>query len=99
MGFLLIDLLTTGVNPEGKNVFKRENIGFAFGASVCARAQLCLTLCDPMDCSPPGPSVHGTFLVRIIEWVAISFSRGSSRPRDQTPVSCVSCIGRWILYH
>ena len=78
MGFLLIDLITTGVNPEGKDVFKRENIGFAFGASVCVCAQLCLTLCDPMDCIPPGPSVHGTFLARIMEWVAISFSRGSS---------------------
>ena len=42
---------------------------------------------------------HGISQARILEWVAISFSRGSSRPRDQTPVSCVSCIGRWILYH
>ena len=48
-----------------------------------------------MDCSPPGSSVHGIFQARILEWVAISFSRGSSRPRDGT---CVSCIGRWILY-
>ena len=49
-----------------------------------------------MDCSPPGSSVHGIFEARILEQVAISFSRGSSRPRDQT---CVSCIGRQILYH
>ena len=41
-------------------------------------AQLCLTLCDPMDCSPPGSSVHGILQVRILEWVAISLSRGSS---------------------
>ena len=47
-------------------------------------AQLCLTVCDPMDCSPPGSSVHGILQVRILEWVAILFSRGSSRPRDQT---------------
>ena len=40
--------------------------------------QLCPTLCDPMDCSPPGSSVHGIFQARILEWVAISFSRGSS---------------------
>ena len=47
-------------------------------------AQLCPTLCDPMDCSPPGSSVHGISPAKMLEWVAISFSRGSSRPRDQT---------------
>ena len=62
-------------------------------------AQSCPTLCDPMDSSPPGSSVHGISLARILEWVAISFSRGSSQSRDQTRFSCVSCIGRWILYH
>ena len=51
-------------------------------------AQLCPTLCDPMDCSPPGFFVHGILQARILEWVAISFSRGSSWPRDQTQVSC-----------
>ena len=45
-------------------------------------AQSCLTLCDPMDCSLPGSSIHGIFQTRILEWVAISFSRRSSRPRD-----------------
>ena len=45
------------------------------------------TLCDPMDCSPPGSSVHGILQARILEWVAISFSRGSSRPRDRTHIS------------
>ena len=49
----------------------------------------CLTLCNPMDCSPPGSSVLGILQARILEWVAISFSRGSSRPRDQTLVSCI----------
>ena len=44
--------------------------------------QLCLTLCDPMDCSLPGSSLHGIFQARVLEWVAISFSRGSSQPRD-----------------
>ena len=53
-------------------------------------AQLCLTLCNPMDCSLPGSSVHGILQVRILEWVAISFSRGSSRPRDQTWASCIA---------
>ena len=62
-------------------------------------AQSCPTLCDPMDCSPPESSVHGILQARIPEQVAMSSSRGSSRPRDQTHISCVSCIGRWILYH
>ena len=53
-------------------------------------AQLCPTLCDPMDCSPPGPSVPGIFQARVLEWVAISFSRRSSQPRDQTQVSCTA---------
>ena len=61
--------------------------------------QSCPNLCNPQDCSPPGSSVHGTSQARIMEWVAISFSRGSSRPRDPTNVSCVSYIGRQILYH
>ena len=47
-------------------------------------AQSCKTVCDPMHCSPPGCSVHGIFQARIPEWVVISFSRGSSRSRDQT---------------
>ena len=58
-------------------------------------AQSCLTLCDPMACSPRGSSVHGILQSRIMEWVVISFSRGSSPPRDGI---CSSCIGRQILY-
>jgi len=57
-------------------------------------AQSCLTLCDPMDGSPPGSSVHAILQARILEWVAISFFTGSSR--DQT---CILCICRCILYH
>ena len=53
-------------------------------------AQSCLTLCNPMDCSPPGSSVHGILQARILEWVAISFSRGSSQPRDRTQVSHIA---------
>ena len=59
---------------------------------VVSVAQLCLILCDRMDCSPPGSSVHGMFKATILEWVSISSSRGSSQPRDLTRVSCVSCI-------
>ena len=51
--------------------------------------QLCPTLCDPTDCNLLGSSVHGIVRARVLEWVAISFSRGSSRPRDQTQVSCI----------
>ena len=106
--------------------------------STSVHVQSCLTLCDPMDCSPPGFSVHGILQARVLEWasspghlpnpgvkftssespalsdrfltteplmgsplrilepIALSFSRGSSRPRDRT---CVSCISRLILYH
>ena len=60
------------------------------GGCVCARAQSCPTLCDPMDYSPSGSSVHGILQARILEWVAISFSRGSSPLRDQTHVSCLA---------
>ena len=61
-------------------------------------SHLCLILCDRMDCSPSGSSVHGILQAKILEWVAISSSRGSSQPGDQTQVY-VSCIGRQILYH
>ena len=49
--------------------------------------QSCPTFCDPMDRSPPGPSAREIFQARVLEWIAISFSRGSSRPRNQTWVS------------
>ena len=62
-------------------------------------AQLRPTLCNAMDCYQLDPSVHGILQVRILEWVAISSSRGSSWPRDWTQASCVSCMGRQILYH
>ena len=52
--------------------------------------------CHPMNCSPPGFPVRGISQARILEWIAIPFSRGSSQPRDRTHVSC---IGRWILYN
>ena len=56
-------------------------------------------LCDPMDCSPPGSSVHGISQAKIVEQVAISFSSGSSWFRDRTQFFCVSCISGWVLYH
>ena len=65
---------------------------------ACLVAQLCLKICDPMDCSLPGSSVHWAFWARILEWVDIPFSRGSSPSRDHTLVSCICrqipyCLG------
>ena len=60
-------------------------------ACVCAKLlQSPLTLCDPVNCSLPGSSVHGTLQARILEWVAVLSSWGSSRPRDRTCVSCIA---------
>ena len=67
---------------------------------ACSDAQLLSPVqlfCDLMDCSPPGSSVHGVIPARILQWVAISFSRGSSRPGDPTCISCVSFTSRQIL--
>ena len=54
---------------------------------VKVKVKSCLTLCDPMGCTLQGSSVHGIFQAVVLEWIAISFCRGSSRPRDQTQVS------------
>ena len=69
---------------------------------VCMGAlllQSCLTLCDPMECSPPGSSVRGILQATILEWVAMPSLRGSSRPRDQNFISYISCIVGQILHH
>ena len=63
---------------------------FIFLMLVCLVSQSRLTLCNPLDSSPPGSSVHGIFQTRILAWVVISFFRGSSWPRDQTCVSCIA---------
>ena len=65
----------------------------SWGLRVCLRAQSLQpwpALCDPVDCSPPGSSVRGILQARMLEWVAMPFSRGSSWPRDQTWVSCIA---------
>ena len=71
-----------------------KNVGSGTRLKVTVLAQLCPTLWDPMDCSLPGSSVHGISQARILEWVAIPFSRGSSWPRDQTQVS--GTVGRFL---
>ena len=86
-------VLSSSVNPT-------EPDYLCYQYSLCVKSlQSCPTLCDLMDCSPPGSSVHGILQAGILGWVAISSSRGSSWPRDLTHISCISCIGRRILYH
>ena len=86
----------TGYGPVAVLLFltPEQNLWF-----WCMRArrvsQSCPTLCNPMDCSPPGSSAHGISKARILEWVAMPSSRGSSQSRDRTHISC---IGRWVLY-
>ena len=88
--------------PRGTGV--RDKLGdqnrhkYTVCVHTCA-AHLYPTLRHPVYCSPPGSSVYGISQVRILKWVAISYSRGSSRPRDQSCISCVSCIDRQIVYH
>ena len=78
---------------EIKNIFCSTLVSLD---PVCAQSlELCPTLCDPMDCSLPGSSVHG----RRLEWVAMSSSRGSSPPRDGTCVFYVTCFCRQVPYH
>ena len=72
---------------------------FMYYICACPVAQSCPALCDPMDCSPPGSSIHVILQARILQGVAISFSRGSSRPRDRIRVSYISYTGSWVLYH
>ena len=81
--------------PKGKKIKLQEDSQRQYEimkVSESEVAQSCPTLCDPMDCSLPGSSVHGIFQARILEWAAISFSRGSSQPRDRTRVSHI--VGR-----
>ena len=86
LGQMIISLLRLpSVEQEG--IFTALSVHVGEGEGEDEVAQSCLTLCDPVDCSLPGSSVDGILQARILEWVAISFSRGSSRPRDRTQVS------------
>ena len=64
--------------------------GVALALCCCLVTKSCLTLLDPVDCSPPGSSVHGISQARMLEWITVSFSKGSSRARDQTHVFCLA---------
>ena len=78
------------VLPTGTTWMKLEGVMPSKVKVKVLVAQSCPTLCDPMDCSPPGSFVHGIFQARMLEWVAIHFSRGSSWFRDQTQVSRIA---------
>ena len=76
--------------PPGKPILFYFILFFYQGETESEVAQSCLTLCDPLDCSLPGSSVHEIFHARVLEWVAISFSRESFQPRDRTWVSRIA---------
>ena len=81
-----------------KNLKNMTLIQISSKDTPCVCLQFCPTLYDPMDYSSPDSSVHGLSQAIILEWVAMPSSGGSSQSRDQTCVSCVSCIGRQVLY-
>ena len=84
-----------------KHQFFGAQLSLGEKCELCVHAKLlqsCLTLCDSMDCSLPGFSVHGILQARTLVWVAMPSSRGSSLSRDQTCVSYISCTGRHVLY-
>ena len=81
------------------NMQAQKAFSLLFTVLVLSHVQSCPALCNPMGYSPPGSCVLGILQARILEWLATSFSRGYSQPRDQTRISYVSCIGRQVLYH
>ena len=83
------------IHPTNVQISWKQWLWEAVKKAKMLVTQSCLTLCNPMDCNPPGFSVHGILQARILEWVAIPFTRGSSQSRDWT---WVSWIGRRILY-
>ena len=84
------------VDSQPYEIGCRSNFVHHYTFCCCLVDQLCLTFCDHMDCRLPGSSAPGISQARTLEWVAVSFSRGASWPRDRT---CVFCIGRQILYY
>ena len=89
-----INTVSKGESGEGRRI----NLEFRINIYTFAQLlQSCPTLCNPMDCSLLDSSVHGIPQARILEWVAISSSRGSSPPRDRTHGSYISCIDRQVF--
>ena len=94
--FPFINCETCGGSRIRTNRFKNQTFFFPLNVCMLEHAKLRQTLCDLMDCSPPGSSVHRIFQAGILEWVTTSYSRGSFQPRDCTRISCIS---RQILPH
>ena len=95
----LWDLLLPGISTVSPNDFL-QTLHLLLCVHACMLSHFShVWLCNPVGSSPPGSSVHGILQARILKWVTMPFSSGSFWPRDQTHVSCVSCIGRWIFYH
>ena len=91
----------TRAKHNGLAVYRLNHSATSSHTMGCTHAkslQSCLTLCNPMDCHPPGSSVHGVSQARILEWLALASSGGSSQPRNRTCLSCVSCTDRRVLY-
>ena len=95
-----VGLFTEKSQGQGQSNINGGRIGREVGgicAVLCLVAQSCLTLCNPVDYSPPGSSVHGILQTRVLQWVSMLSSRGIFWPKDPTHVSCVSCIvGRFF---
>ena len=84
--------IKNGISDNTMNIFSLA-LCSVLTVCVCVHTQLYPKLCNPMDCSLLGPSLHRILQAKILEWVAISYTRGSFQSRDPT------CIGRWLCYH
>ena len=91
-----IEPLKNKAAPKSWNSMSWNHPQDIYSGCCCLAASHVWLFCDPINCSLPGSSIHGILQARILEWVAIPFSRGSSWPRDR---AWIYCIGRWILYH
>ena len=94
-----LNLESIVLNPMLGSVFLLYSLRECVCVCVCVCDLVVSTLCDPVDCRLSGSSLHGIFQARILKWVAISYFRGSLRPRNQTHVSGIAYIGRWVLYY
>ena len=81
-GNIYVSMLLSQIIPPSLSLMCPKSCCLMSESPLKVKVKSCLTLCNPMDCSLPGSYVHGIFQARVLEWVAISFSRRSSRPRD-----------------
>ena len=98
--YIKVSTMRNKVILNFKKVGRRHSLWLSVLSSTCMLAKSHSTLCNPMNCGPPGSSVHTLLQARTLEWwAAMPSSRGSSQLRDRTLVSYVSCIGRRAVYH